>query len=74
MKLISIMIPCFNEVDNVEPISDAIIEQLKIYENKYDFELVFIDNFSTDGTREKLEKLCSENKKIKAIFNAKIYY
>lgn len=71
MKLISIMIPCFNEVDNVEPISDAIIEQLKIYENKYDFELVFIDNFSTDGTREKLEKLCSENKKIKAIFNAK---
>ena len=71
MKLISIMIPCFNEVDNVEPISDAIIEQLKIYENKYDFELVFIDDFSTDGTREKLEKLCSENKKIKAIFNAK---
>ena len=71
MKLISIMIPCFNEVDNVVPISDARIEQLKIYENKYDFELVFIDNFSTDGTREKLEKLCSANKKIKAIFNAK---
>lgn len=71
MKLISIMIPCFNEVENVEPISDAVIEQIEKYRGKYDYELVFIDNFSTDGTREKLEKLCTENKKIKAIFNAK---
>lgn len=71
MKLISIMIPCFNEVENVEPISDAVIEQIEKYRGRYDYELVFIDNFSTDGTREKLEKLCTENKKIKAIFNAK---
>lgn len=71
MKLISILVPCFNEVDNVEPISDAIIEQIEKYKGKYDYELVFIDNFSTDGTRDKLEKLCIKNKKIKAIFNAK---
>lgn len=36
---------------------------------QYDYELLFIDNASTDGTREKLIKLCEENKKIKAIFN-----
>lgn len=75
MKLISIMIPCFNEVENVEPISDAVIEQIEqckgVCKGKYDYELVFIDNFSTDGTREKLCKLCIKNKKIKAIFNAK---
>lgn len=71
MKLISIMIPCFNEIENVEPISKAIIEQMDKYRTQYDFELVFIDNFSTDGTREKLEELCAKNKNIKAIFNAK---
>ena len=71
MKMISVMIPCFNEVDNVIPISKAVIEQLELFKDRYDYELVFIDNFSTDGTRKKLEKLCSENKKIKAIFNAK---
>jgi glycosyltransferase involved in cell wall biosynthesis len=30
---------------------------------------LFIDNCSTDGTRDKLEKICANNKKIKAIFN-----
>lgn len=71
MKKISVLVPCFNEEENVVPISEAIIEQLSAYEGKYDYELVFIDNDSTDSTRVKLVQLCSENKKIKAIFNAK---
>ena len=65
------MIPCYNEVENVGPISKAVI---KIIEEKlpaYDYELVFIDNDSSDGTRDILRRICSENKKIKAIFNAK---
>lgn len=69
MKKISIMIPCYNEVENVEAISQAVIE---IFEEKlpqYDYEILFIDNASNDGTRYKIENLCSKNKKIKAIFN-----
>lgn len=69
MKKISIMIPCYNEVENVEAISQAV---LRIFEEKlsqYDYEILFIDNASTDGTRAKIEILCSKNKKIKAIFN-----
>lgn len=65
------MIPCYNEVDNVIPISEAVIEKLAIYKDKYDYELIFIDNYSTDGTRKNLEILCKANNKIKAIFNAK---
>ena len=68
-KVISVMIPCYNEVENVGPISDAVIE---IFEDKlpnYDYHIQFIDNASTDGTREKLEELCANNKKIRAIFN-----
>lgn len=71
MRKISVLIPCFNENENVVPISQAIIDEFAYYLPQYDYEIVFIDNFSTDGTRDKLEKLCSENKKIKAIFNAK---
>ena len=38
---------------------------------QYDYELVFIDNDSTDGTRDIIRGLCRENPRIKAIFNAK---
>lgn len=70
MKKISVLIPCYNEEENVEPISKAIIKEFEKLE-KYDYEIIFIDNCSTDKTKKYLEKMCSENKKIKAIFNVK---
>ena len=69
MKKISIMIPCFNETENVIPMSEAVVKTMTEKLPQYDYEVVFIDNSSTDGTREKLENICSKNKKIKAIFN-----
>lgn len=69
MKKISVLIPCYNEVDNVEPMSFAVTNVFKEALPQYDYEILFIDNCSTDGTREKLEKICAQNKKIKAIFN-----
>ena len=69
MKKISILIPCFNEVENVEGISAAVENVLKEQLSSYDYEIVFIDNASTDGTRKKIEEICADNKKIKAIFN-----
>ena len=71
MKKISVMSPCYNETENVVPMSAAVIEQFEKYLPEYDYEICFADNCSTDGTREKLEKLCAGNKKIKAIFNAR---
>ena len=58
MKKISILIPCYNEVENVGPISQAVTDILKNELPQYDYELVFIDNDSTDGTREVL-RLCA---------------
>ncbi len=72
MKKISVLIPTYNEELNVVPITEAVLEQLNRLEN-YDYELVFIDNNSTDSTRDLLRKICSENNKVKAIFNAKNY-
>lgn len=71
MKKISILIPCYNEVENVGPMSEAVVEMMTKNLPQYDYELVFIDNDSKDGTRNVLRKICEENPKIKAIFNAK---
>ncbi len=71
MKIISILVPCWNEEDNVIPLSEAIIKEFTSMLPEYDYEIVFIDNDSKDSTREKLEMLCSNNSRIKAIFNAK---
>lgn len=69
MKKISILIPCYNEVDNVDLMAMAITNVMEEALPEYDYELLFIDNCSTDGTRDKLEKLCGDDKRIKAIFN-----
>lgn len=71
MKKISILVPCYNEEENVLPMSKALTEVLRDSLSSYDYEIVFIDNHSTDKTREILESICSLDKKIKAIFNCR---
>lgn len=69
MKKISIMVPCYNEVENIDPMAEALTKLMREELSKYDYEILFIDNCSTDGTKDHLEKICSKDKKIKAIFN-----
>ena len=71
MKKISILIPCYNEEDNVVPMSEAIVDLFATELTTYDYELLFIDNDSHDNTRPLLREICAKNPKIKAIFNAK---
>lgn len=71
MKKISILIPCYNEEDNVVPMSEAIVKLFTTDLKAYDYELLFIDNDSHDNTRSLLREICAQNPKIKAIFNAK---
>ena len=68
MKKISVLIPCYNEEENVVPISEAVIGIITKELPQYDYELVFIDNDSTDKTRELLRMLCAKNPKIALIF------
>lgn len=70
MKKVSIMVPCYNEQENVVPISQAIVGQMEALP-QYDYEVLFIDNCSTDNTRPLLRDICSSNPRIKAIFNVK---
>ena len=57
---ISIIIPCFNEVLTIE----KVISNVKNYVKSYDYEIIIVDDGSTDGTREKLNNLDKTNIKV----------
>ena len=69
MKKISVLVPCYNEEENIEEMVKAIEEQFEKYLSIYEYEIVFIDNYSKDNTRNIIEKIAKSNKNIKAIFN-----
>ena len=71
MKKISVVIPTYNEEENVEPLSMAIIDVFEKQLPQYDYEIIFADNHSKDSTRKILRRLCEQNRRIKAIFNAR---
>ena len=70
-KKISVVIPTYNEEGNVKPLAQAIGNVMENELPEYDYEILFIDNHSKDNTRLFLRQLCGDNKKIKAIFNAR---
>ncbi len=71
MKKVSVVIPCYNEEENVVPMSEAVVSLFEKELSQYEYELIFIDNASQDKTRQLLREICAKNPRIKAIFNAK---
>jgi polyisoprenyl-phosphate glycosyltransferase len=71
MKKISVLVPCYNEEENVVAMAQAIKKTMSDSLSRYDWELLFIDNCSTDNTRDLLRGLCANDKRIKAILNAR---
>lgn len=71
MKTISIVVPCYNEEENINALYQAIDHIFNTELPKYTYELIFIDNDSKDRTREIIRGLCDEDKRVKGIFNAK---
>ena len=66
MKLISIVVPVFNEEDNLEHFYQAISEVMAT--TKYDFELIFVDDGSRDKSREILRRLEESDARVQPIF------
>ena len=69
-KTISIMVPTYNEEENVELMYKALKEMFKKELPNYQYEILFIDNKSQDNTRNLIRKICKKDKNVKAIFNA----
>lgn len=68
--LLSIVTPCYNEEDNVDELY-ARIKAAIAGLTKYEFELIFIDNHSQDGTVAKLKKLAASDPMVKIIVNTR---
>ena len=69
MKKIGVVIPTYNEEGNVLQIYRRLTDIFKVKLPEYDYEILFIDNKSTDTTREKLKSLCQQDQHVKSIFN-----
>ena len=63
---LSIIIPCFNEKNTIKEIINKVINSINYY-NITRYEIIVVDDFSTDGTREIVKSL-------KDIQNLKLYF
>ncbi len=68
-KLISIVTPCYNEEANIDELYQRIVGVMSHLD--YDYEHIFIDNCSTDGSIAKLRELAAQDKRVKLILNAR---
>ncbi len=66
MKLLSIVVPVYNEELNVEPLYQAVNSALQGIADRYRWEFVFTDNCSTDHTFERLEALAARDSRVRA--------
>ena len=69
-KTISIMVPTYNEEENVVLMYEALKNIFQKELKKYNYEILFIDNKSQDKTRTLIRDICAKDKNVKAIFNA----
>lgn len=66
-KLISIVLPAYNEETIILKNTLVIVEYLKTLEARYDWEIIIVNDGSKDKTKELADKLAAENPKIKAV-------
>lgn len=70
MKTISVVSGCFNEEGNIEEFITRVRAVLATLP-QYDYELILIDNASTDRTPNILRRLALEDRRLKVILNAR---
>jgi len=64
-KLLSIIVPIYNESANIQPLYRAVIAQLKNLE--YDYELLFVDDGSQDDSLKKLARLAKKDSRVRVL-------
>ena len=69
MKTISIVVPVFNEEDNIEHFYESVCKVMESL--PYDFELIYVDDGSKDRSREILHGLEKQDERVQSIFLAR---
>jgi len=66
-RLVSIIIPCYNEEENINRTFDGLLELIK--NHKYAFEIIAVDDGSKDGTWGVIRKYANAHPEIRGIQN-----
>lgn len=66
---VSIFFPCFNDRRSIGKLIEASFSTIKKYTNKY--EVIVVDDFSTDSSRLFLEKLAKKYRRLKIVLHKK---
>lgn len=69
MSFISIISGCFNEEENIEELYDRLTKMLREQLPGDEYEIILIDNASTDGTVSILKRIAATDKRLKVIVN-----
>lgn len=67
MKLISIIIPAYNEEKNIKPVYQALKKVFNSMEGAYSFEIVFVNDGSRDHSVKEMEKLSQEDDRVRYV-------
>jgi glycosyltransferase involved in cell wall biosynthesis len=71
LKTVSIVIPTYNEEQNVDEIYTRVTDVMINGLSEYHYQIIFVDDGSTDKTRDKIEACCAADKNVRAIFYKK---
>lgn len=65
MSLLSIIVPCYNEEENIADFYHEVLKNSAFFEEKkIELEMLYIDDGSKDGTAAEVKKLCAEDKRV----------
>lgn len=70
MRKISFCMPCYNEVENIPILYGQLVEICNAMPD-YEYEFIFSDNASTDGTDLLLKNLAAKDHRVKVIINSR---
>lgn len=72
MKKISVTIPCYAEENSLNQMWERLTSVFNNELPQYDYEIIFVDDCSPDGTRNVIRELCREDPEhVKGVFNAR---
>jgi dolichol-phosphate mannosyltransferase len=63
--LLSVVVPCFNEQDVIEPLHSRLLQVLG--PEKIDFEIIFVNDGSKDRTADMLDAICRSDPRFKVM-------
>ncbi len=68
MKLLSAIVPCYNEEENVRCFYDEFMKNKPFFDSRgLDYELIYVDDGSADGTVQEIRRVIAEDSRVHLI-------